>query len=783
MKEYLKLIIRNFVDVVRRSRSAALLNMAGLSVAFAVFTVILIRVSQEYSYNTCFRNADRIYRLEFWYEEYDAGVPIPMAGMISRSVPELSKVGVIQYYGSEAEFILQGTGGGRQFYKEEVAYADTGIVEIFDIQILAGDAHAALTEKHRLLLPERIARKWFGSENAIGRQVSCRDVEMTVAAVYRDLPENSSIKNKVYSYDFNSGLRMNHWNYVQFYELSPGTDVQGLGRKILTVPEFKEEFQREYDEAEKAGKELIQFRPLKEIYFTEEGGNTDGGNRTFTLLLWVVGGLILSVALVNFVNFSIALSPVRMRALNTQRTFGASRAFLRLCLVSEAVLFSFLAFVTGLFYCYLLGRIGLSDLIKVSVYPTEHIGICSLVAVISILSGLLAGMYPAFYMTAFSPALVLKGSRALSPHGAYLRKTLMVFQFVVSLGLLIAVLFIYKQLNTMKMRGWGIDKEHVVYLETNKELSGQRSAFFTELRRSPYIRDITYASSRFGEESSMDSWNSTAWIDGNETWLTVRMEFVAPNFLSFWGIRMKEGEGFKDTTSYRALVNETFMKEYGLKDPYSINYSGHRVKGVMYDFNYFTAQHAIQPLILSVMENRSDVYYYIRIEPSAREEALNYIRENLRHFARSHSGAIQFLDDRLQMMYEGENRLGRLISLFGGVTILIALMGVYGLVVFNARFRAKEIVIRKVSGATVSEVVRMLNGESFRLIWIAFIIACPITWYFMNSYLQNFAYRTDLSVWVFLLSGLIVLLVVGLTTAWQSWKAANANPVEVLKNE
>lgn len=783
MRNYLRLIIRNFVDVLRRSRSAALLNIAGLSVAFAVFTVILIRVSQEYSYNTCFRNADRIYRLEFWYEGYDAGVPLPMAGMISRSVPELSKVGVIQYYGSEAEFTLQGEDGERLFYKEEVAYADTGIVEIFDIPIVAGDAHVALTEKHRLLLPLRIARKWFGNENAVGKNVRCRDVEMTVAAVYQDLPENSSIKNKVYSYDFNSGLQMNNWNYVQFYEISPGTDVQALGRKILTVPEFKEEFRRKYDEVRKAGKELVQFRPLKEIYFTEEGGNTDGGNRAFTLLLLVVGGLILSVALVNFVNFSIALSPVRMQALNTQRTFGASRTFLRLCIVSEAVLFSFLAFVIGLLYCYFLNTTGLSDLIKVSVYPAKHIGICFLVAGISILTGLLAGIYPAFYMTAFSPALVLKGSRALSPHGVYLRKTLMVFQFVVSLGLLISVIFIYKQLNMMKMRGWGIDKDNVVYLKTNKELSSQRSAFFTELRRAPFIRNITYASSRFGEESSMDSWNSAAWIGENKTWLTVRMEFVAPNFLSFWGIRIKEGEGFKDTTSYRALVNETFMKEYGLKDPFSVNYSGHRVKGVMYDFNYFTAQYAIQPLILSVMENRSDVYYYIRIEPSAREETLNYIRENIQHFAHSHSGEILFLDDRLQMMYEEESRMGWLISLFGGVTILIALMGVYGLVLFNTRFRAKEIGIRKVNGATISEIVRMLNGESLRLIWVAFIIACPVAWFFMNYYLQNFAYRTGLSAWVFLLSGIIMLLIVVLTTVWQSWKAANANPVDVLKNE
>lgn len=779
-------IFRNFWYVLRRSRGASLLNVAGLSVAFAVFTAILIQVNYEYGYNGSFPKADRIYRFEIWDEEYDAYAPAPMAEMIRRSVPELQHVGITDLRGSEGSFVVRKEGRNPEFYEEKVGYADTGLVSLFDLPVTEGSAEEALAVKHRLLIPESVARKWFGQEQALGRTVLYDGAsEMTVAAVYRDLPGNSTVKNLVYSWDFNKGLDVQNWNYLHFYKIAPGTDPAVLSRKITELPEFRDQYPHEIEEAAEAGVDLIQFRPLKELYFTREGGNTDGGNKAFTGLLLTTGLLILLIALVNFLNFSIALAPVRVRELNTQRTFGASVAMLRSSILSEAALFAFLSCLIGLAICWGMSRTFLQEAVSVSLDPFQHPGVCAGVVSLCLLAGIAAGIYPAFYMTSFSPALVLKGSQALSPRGVMLRNGLMVFQFVVSMVLMISVLFIGRQLGMMKNRPWGIDKEDVVYVRTNQELKRERNAFFNELRTSPAVRDLTYASAMLGREEGMESWGALLMIGGEEKDVDVRVNMVAPNFLRFFGIQLVEGEELRDTTRglpWRGVMNETMVRKFGIEEPLGFKFWSVRIQGVVKDFNYFTLQHGIDPLMLIVNENYSDKYYYIRIDPENRQGAFDHIRNTVRRFSQMPC-EVRYLDDGLQSLYEKETQLGRLIGFFGGVTILIALMGVYGLVLFNARFKAKEIGIRKVNGASSGEMVLLLNRSFLRLIGLSFVIGCPIAWYALSSWLTGFAYRTELSAWVFLLAGSILLCITVLTIGWQSWQAANRNPVEVLKNE
>lgn len=778
-------IFRNFIVSLKHSKGAGLLNIVGLSVAFTVFTIILIQVYYDYTYNGSFPKADRIYRCEFGDQEYGVTLPVPMAEMIGRSIPELAKVGVFCPYGKETVFSITTRQGEKVFYKEPVSYADTGILRIFDVHLVAGNAAEALTQKHRLLLPESVARKWFGEREAVGQTVVYDGLqEMNIAAVYKDLPANSSLKNRIYSKDFNDGLGPSDWSYTHFYEIAPGTDLQALNRKILDLPRFRELFcDWRYDAATQEKSVLFHFRPLHEVYFARNIENPDGGNRSFTDLLLAVGFLVLAIAWVNFVNFSIAQAPVRMRALNTQRTFGASRSFIRRCLLSEAIFFASLAWGGGMLFCRMMSTTIVQQWIPVSLDPSEHIGLCCCVGSIGIIAGLLAGLYPAFYMTASPPAVVLKGSQALSPQGIRLRNGLLVFQFLVSLVLVISVFFIRRQLQMMQNRSWGIEKENVVYIETNRELSAHRETFFNELRTSPTIRGVTYASLLLGDDGKTEHWTSTAWVDSEERILDAWIGFVAPDFLQFFGISLKEGERFRDTASYHALVNQAFVQKYHLDNPYAVNFSGHRIQGVMEDFNYLPFHYRVEPLMLSVVEDRSDVYYYIRIDPSLRQQALEHIRRTIRRFTVNHSADVRYLNESLQSVYEQEIRLGRLTGLFSAVAVIIALMGVYGLVMFTTRFKAKEIGIRKVNGATAAEILQMLSSSFFRLVLLAFLLACPLAWYLLSVWLENFAYKTVLSPWGFALPGLSVSILVLSTAGWQSWKSARCNPVEILRSE
>lgn len=776
-------IFRNFFHVLRHSRGASCLNVAGLSVAFAVFTAVLIQVGYEYGYNSSFLKADCIYRFELWDEEYDASAPIPMAKMISRSIPELQHVGITYMKGGEGNFIIYKEGKIPEYYKEKVSYADPGLISLFDMAVTKGGAEDALAVKHRLLIPESIARKWFGEENAIGKTVFYDGVsEMTVAAVYSDLPENSTIKNLVYSWDFNKGIDAQNWNYQHFYEIPPGTDLAMLGRKIMDLPEFRDQYSSEIEAAAEAGVDLIHFRPLKELYFTQEGGNADGGNKVFTGLLLMIGFLILLIALVNFLNFSIALAPVRIREFNTQRMFGASVLMLRFSILSEAALFAFVSCFLGLLLCKGMSSTFLQEFVSVSLNPFLHPGICIGLLLFSLAVGIVVGIYPAFYMTSFSPALILKGSQALSPRGVILRNGLMVFQFVVSMVLTICVLFIGRQLSMMKNRPWGIDKEDVVYLRTNRELGRGRDAFFNELRTSPVIRDVTYASMMLGQEENMEAWGTTMRIGDVEKKINARVNVVAPNFLRFFGIQMVEGDNLRDTTPWKGVINETMVREYGIEQPLGFKFWRVAVQGVVKDFNYFTLQHGIQPLMLVVNEKYSNEYYYIRIDPENRQGAFDHIRNTIRRFSKMPCD-VRYLEDGLQSLYEKETQLGRLIGFCGGVAILIALMGVYGLVLFNARFKAKEIGIRKVNGASSGEMILLLSRSFMRMMGLSFVIGSPIACYLLSAWLAGFAYRTELSVWVFLFAGIIILCITVLTVGWLSWQAANRNPVDVLKTE
>ena len=666
------------------------------------------------------------------------------------------------------------------FFEEGPAYADTNVVRVFDLEVVAGDYRQALTMPGQLFIPLSVAQKFFGETDVIGRTVLFNGArEMTVAAVYRDVPQNSTFQNVLYSASFSSGTQWAQWNYESYYVIPEGTDMEMLVDKLRGLDKIvagKNSGEKMFADHD------LMFLPLKDIYFADvQHWHEPAGNRMMTHILLLIGILVLVVAIVNFVNFSMALAPSRIKSLNTQKTFGAGNRFLRWCVISEAMIFSFLAFLLGVFWCYLLGQTFVQEVMYTSLNPFVHSGLLAGVGSVSLIVGVLAGCYPAFYMTSFSPALVLKGSQALSPRGIFLRNTLMVFQYTVAVALIIGILFIGRQLEMVKNRSWGIEKEHIVYLKSNKDMVQKRTAFVNELRQNPAVTDVTFASELIGD-TGMQHWFFDDMIDGEQKRIECDVSMIAPNYLNFFGIEVIEGDRFVSTQDSMVMVNETFKKTYHF-DPMGKEMAGMRVGRILKDFNILPLQQSIRPLLLAVNEEWAGNYFYIKINGAARNEALTHIRKTIRELSPTYGGDVRFLNDHLNSLYKGEERLGTLVNIFGLATILLALMGVYGLVLFNSKYKAKEIGVRKVNGATNWQMIIFLNRDFIRMVVLSFVLACPLSWYAISVWLSGFAYKTSLSVWVFLLAGVIVLSITLLTISWQSWKAANANPVEVLKNE
>lgn len=776
-------IYRNFLNVLQRSRSASVLNIMGLSVAFAVFIAILIQVNYEYSYNSSFPKADRIYRLELRSSSeaiYQALLPLPGFEIIRSEIPELSVSCLVDKPWGLANFTVVKPDGNMDFFEEGPAYADTNVVRVFDLEVVAGDYRQALTVPGQLFIPLSVAQKFFGETDVVGKTVLFNGTrEMTVAAVYRDVPQNSTFQNVLYSASFSSGTQWGQWNYESYYVIPEGTDMEMLVDKLRGLDKVVAE--KNSGEKMFADHDLM-FLPLKDIYFADvQHWHEPAGNRMMTHILLLIGILVLVVAIVNFVNFSMALAPSRIKSLNTQKTFGAGNRFLRWCVISEAMIFSFLAFMLGVFWCYMLGRTSVQEVMYTSLNPFVRPGLLAGVGSVSLIVGVLAGCYPAFYMTSFSPALVLKGSQALSPRGIFLRNTLMVFQYTVAVALIIGILFIGRQLEMVKNRPWGIEKEHIVYLKSNRDMVQKRTAFVNELRQNPAVADVTFASELIGD-TGMQHWFFDEMIDGEQKRIECDVSMVASNYLNFFGIEVVEGDRFVSTQDSMVMVNETFKKTYHI-DPMGKEMAGMRVGRILKDFNILPLQQSIRPLLLAVNEEWAGKYFYIKINGAARNEALTHIRKTIRELSPTYGGDVHFLNDHLNSLYKGEERLGTLVNIFGLATILLALMGVYGLVLFNSKYKAKEIGVRKVNGATNRQMIIFLNRGFIRMVVLSFVLACPLSWYAISVWLSGFAYKTSLSVWIFLLAGVIVLSITLLTISWQSWKAANANPVEVLKNE
>jgi putative ABC transport system permease protein len=786
----MKTILRNLLSVLRRFKMATALNVAGLSVAFAAFLVIMMQLDYDRGFDRSHPHADCIFRVEVggvMNHEWQTTLCRPLAEAIIASSPHIVGGTFIKY--TTSMFFSVETPEGKRLYQETALEVATGYPGVFTFDMLEG-SDRALDEPDRALIPESMARKFFGSEPATGRRLEGKSEGFgqtyTVGGVYRDFPANTSTGNVIYlaipqSENQNA---WNNWNYTSYIRVDEPANVGGLVgnfKKNFDTSVFGEDFSWE-----ESGVSL-RFTPLRDVHFIKGVAN-DGArkaSRQTLLVLFGIAVVIVVIAGINYTNFSAALTPKRIRSINTQKVLGGDVRTIRFALVVEAVSIAFVSYLIALGLVAVARGTLVARLLDADMSLAGHAGLVLLTAGIAVATGALAGIYPARYMTAFSPALVLKGSFGLSPRGRLLRSVLIGVQFIASFALIIGASFMFLQNRFLQNAPLGYDTDQLIVAGINDNINKGRDAFTNRLEGFAGVGGVTYSESRLSGRGFM-RWGRAY----HDRQINFQCLPVDPSFLEVMGIEATEGRGFRPedalTRNGVLVFNEKARATFDLV--LNDRVDDKEIIGFMPDVKFASLHQEVSPMAFFVWgtENWGSTpnYAYIKVKAgSDMRAAIEHVRTTLREFDDEYPFNVRFFDEVLNQTYEKEQNFSTLIALFSLVAILISIVGVFGLVVFESEYRRKEISLRKIFGSTTGGILVLFNKVYLRILVLCFVVAAPLAWYAVSRWLENFAYRTPLYWWVYVAAFVLVGLFTIATVTFQNWRAANANPVEGIKVE
>ncbi len=787
----MRLFFRQFLTTMRRFRLACGLNIVGLSVAFAAFILILMQVRYESTFDRFHRHADRICQAEMLMAEGFVPVVSSEFGRTFGGMGAGIEAYALLIPPFEDTYITVERNGTKVGFVQPVVAAQAAFTDIFTPEMVEGVADA-LREPGKVLLPASLAQSLFGTEHGVvGRGMTVGGKEYEVGGVYRDFPDNSQIKNRVilplvFGAD---GYSWDNANYQMYVLLRPGVDPAQIVEGWKAFP-----LTNKMDMGMEITANLVR---LSDRYYDDRsaafgtGALTERGNRTTMTLLLSIALLVIGIAAVNFVNFATSLTPLRIKNINTRKVLGSPVGTLRAELIFESVGISLLGFCLALLWVYLLRDTGFNELISGGISFSTYSGVIWLGLGVALGVGILAGIYPAVYTTSFPPALVLKGSFGLSPKGRKLRTALIGFQFVVSLGLIVAAMFMQLQNRYLRGINTGLDYEGIAMARMGGELRGSK-AFEERVVQSPLVEEVGYSERPLGLTNLHSQWGREL----RGTTILFAADVVSWNLPRMLGVELVDGDYFTETDArregcYHYLFNESAAREFGLSMQEPLNERGWggeaRLTGIARDFNYGSLHAAVGPMAMvlvgkeSGLDNRlQTAYFKIKGDPYA---AVEHIRRAAAEIDPAYPVDLQFFDAAFDALYRKELKVTTLITVFSLLAVVLSLVGVFGLVVFETQYRRKEIGVRKVMGATVAEILAMFNKSFVRLVLICFVVAAPLAWYGVREWLGTFAYRTPVYWWVFAVSLAIVLFITLATVTIQSWRAATANPVEAFKTE
>ncbi|PHN01954.1 ABC transporter permease [Flavilitoribacter nigricans] len=796
------------------------LNLLGLAVGMAAFLTIAQYMKFELSYDQFYGDADRVFRVNtFWSidgeEERYATAPPPLAEVIREEIPEAEAVCRVFYW---SDFTMRPENDFENAYRETEVYAvDESFFEVFDFGLIEGDPKTVLSEPTSVVLPRSAAIKYFGKEavergNIVGRRImggKDAGTPWTITGLMEDQPANSHLQFEflVSANSYPDDLYRNQiwsWNVMHTYLRVSEKAVAEAGWKAqleelldqivdkYALP-FMDQGVAEFRNSGNRMEYLLQ--PLTDIHLTSNylREMRPNGNMTYVKVFGLIALLTIFIAGINFVNLATAQASRRAREVGVKKVMGASRPLLIRQFLAESMVVSGLAAGLALIFTKGLTRLT-GNLLDVSFLESADWSSMGLIAAgLWLVVGFLSGIYPAFYLSWFRPAEVLKGQHRSGWSDTAIRNGLVVFQFVLSIGLITASLVIKKQVDLFQDKQLGFTKEQVVVIENDREIEERGPAFKEELRRHP---DIIQASFSNGIPGLNTYQRRDFKKEGDEVSWGVDWYQIDEDHLETLEIELQAGRNFRAGTSADStglILNEAAVAYLGLDKPigkYLIKNEGTEdeerleIIGVVRDFNLESLHHKVKPLAIQYFQGFVfKDYITVRLAAGNPRAAIDHIEKSWQAFEPGVPLRYGFLDVRYDQLYKGETRLANVFALFTGLAIFIACLGLFGLITFVVARRTKEIGIRKILGASTQSILQLLSRDFLLLVGIAFLIAAPLSWWAMQRWLENFAYRIELHWWMPLLAGLAASLIAVITISLRSWSAARANPVDGLRDE
>ena len=649
-----------------------------------------------------------------------------------------------------------------------------------------------------MLVPESLARKIFGEESAVGKQITAKESKgllvgffttpegnYTIGGIYKDLPLNSIIRNAIFL-KMDEKADLHNWgnsSYNFYVRLDHPESAKDLVSDFLVYYK-KNELGKNMSWY--SGEPNFRLTRLPDVHYAMDVtfDMTPKSSRQTVLVLIAISLVILIIAGINFTNFSTALTPMRVKSINTQKVLGSSDGVLRFSLLMEAVCISTVAYLLALWMVHMAGNSTIAKLVDADMSLFAHPLLLSATALIALLTGLLAGLYPSYYMTSFSPALVLKGSFGLSPAGRRLRNVLICIQFIVSFTLIIGSMFMSLQNRFMQNSPLGYDKDQIIVTNLTAPVLKSSDAFRSSLKTFSGIEDVTYGEFMLSSQDQYMEWGRE--LKGEN--IQFQCMPIDPSFLKVMNIPVTEGRDFREEDALTAegayIFNERARNLYDISLGDKID--GANIVGFIPDIKFASFRTEVTPMAFYVRGKGyggGADYAYIKVKGDSNlQAAMAHVKSVLNEIHPDYPFNVKFFDQVLNTLYEKEENLSSLITLFSLIAVFISMVGVFGLVVFDSQYRKKEIGIRKIMGSTTSEILIMFNKTYIYILCICFALAAPVAYYAIHKWLENFALKTPVYWWVFMLAFLLVFCLTILTVTFQNWRVANENPVYSIKD-
>lgn len=795
----MKLMIRNLLYLFKRFKTAVVLNLFGLTIAFAAFLLIVMQVDYEMNYDAMHSKSGRTFRLEANHGEFEHNAIhcLMFSDAFVNSSAHITDYSYrYPFYGGERYCQIDEVDdqGEAKVFKENFQLCLPNISDVFDFHMKEGSVEC-LSIPGSVLIPESVAKRLFDKQSAIGKRIRMSGSSgwqpvsttiLTIGGVYKDFPGNTTVQNRIYVPMDQLDLLKSSW---QMYANEIYVTLDDPLNKEEVLDHFNKTFDFAKSQMGSAQEIALRLTPLKDVYYTHDTtfDFNPKGHRETNYVLLGIAFLILFIAGINFTNLTTSLIPLRLKTINTHRVLGCSIYKLRAISLIESIVICLISYILALFIVNDLSYTPIANWVDADIRLSQYKGLILLTALIAILTGCLAGLYPAIRSTSYAPALVLKGSFGLSPKGKKVRVALIGFQYTVSIALIIVTLFMGLQNHFMtSSEQLGFNKDQVAIVNLTPEIYAKhKPQYIQKLKDYPGIEDVAFSVYELSKEDDMIDLEYARHEDKD---VFFKVFYASENFLSVMDIQVEEGRDFTREDLNKAqsdyIINPAAERDFHLHP--GDRFNDRTVLGVSKDFRFNSCRIASSPFVFALNNDipNPKLVSYIRFNSKTNlQEAVAHVRETLKEIDPTFPFEISFYNTILNNLYQKEQTLGKLISLFGIMAILISIVGVFGLVLFETQYRRKEIGIRKINGATTGQILLMFNKIYIRIVSVCFIISIPIAWMGTQQWLENFAYKTPLHLWVFIVAFLIILLVTIGTVTFRNWQAANENPVNSVKSE